>query len=88
MSHIASHNTVARARVAALVFSMVNAVVFGTGLVAVLSIPALSAHASFWIPAVVAASFLLAAPLSWLIAPMMMLRFIHASRFVRAGQYR
>jgi hypothetical protein len=88
MSHDTSPNTVARARVAALVFSMVNAVVFGTGLVAVLCSPALSAHAFFWIPAVVAASFLLAAPLSWLIAPMMMLRFIHARHFVRAGQYR
>ena len=83
-----SHNTVARARVAALVFSMVNAVVFGAGLVAVLSIPALSAHAFFWIPVVVLTSFLFAAPLSWLIAPMMMLRFVRARHFVHAGQNR
>ena len=58
-------NTIARMRVAALVYSMVNAVVFGIGVVTVLSVPALSAHAFFWIPAVVVTSFGLAAPLSW-----------------------
>lgn len=83
-----NNNTAARVRVAALVFLMVNAVVFGIGLVTVLSIPALSAHAFLWIPAVVVTSFVLAAPLSWLVAPMMMLRFIHARHFVHAGHYR
>ena len=83
-----NNNTIARIRVAALVYSMVNAVVFGIGVVTVLSVPALSAHAFFWIPAVVVTSFVLAAPLSWLIAPMMMLRFLHASHFVHAGEHR
>jgi hypothetical protein len=79
-----TNNTAARARVAALIFTMVNAVVFGVGLVTVLSVPALAAHAFFWIPAVVLTSFVVAAPLCWLIAPMMMLRFMHAHHFVQA----
>jgi hypothetical protein len=83
-----TNNSIARMRVAALVFSMCNAVVFGIGIVTVLAVPALSAHAFFWIPAVVLTSFVVAAPLSWLIAPMMMLRFLHASHFVHAGAHR
>ncbi len=81
-------NTLARARVAALIFSMVNAVIFGVGIVAILSIPALAAQASFWIPIVVLASFLLSPPLSWMLAPTMMLRFVHARQFVRARPLR
>lgn len=79
-----TNNTLARVRVAALIFSMVNAVVFGAGVITVLSIPALAAHASFWIPAVVLASFVLSPALSWLLAPMMMLRFTRARHFVHA----
>jgi len=59
---------------------MANAVVFGAGLVTVLTAPTLSQHAFFWIPAVVIASFVLSAPISWLIAPTMMQRFIQARR--------
>ena len=70
-------DTGARLRVTALVYSMVNAVVFGVGLIVVLATPALT-HAFFWIPSVVVSSFILSAPLSWLIAPMMMQRFIQA----------
>jgi len=83
-----SQNTVARARVAALIFSMVNAVIFGAGLVIVLTVPALATQASFWIPAVVAASFLIAPALAWMLAPTMMLRFMHASHFVHARPLR
>ena len=83
-----TENTLARVRVAALIFSMVNAVVFGVGIVTILTIPALAADASFWIPAVVLASFLLSPPLSWLLAPRMMLRFMHASQFVHARSMR
>jgi hypothetical protein len=71
-------DTKARLRVSALIFSMVNAVVFGTGLIAVLVTPALVQHAFFWIPSVVVTSFVLSAPLSWFIAPLMMLRFARA----------
>jgi len=68
----------ARLRVAILIFIMVNAVVFGIGLVTVLTTPALSQHAFLWIPVVVVSSFLFSPPLAWFIAPMMMQRFIQA----------
>jgi uncharacterized protein (DUF983 family) len=68
----------ARLRVAALVFVMVNAVVFGVGLVTVLTTPALSQHSFFWIPVIVVSSFVFSPPLAWVIAPMMMQRFIQA----------
>ncbi len=63
-------------QVAALIFCMVNAVVFGVGLVLVVSSPALMSHAFFWIPAVVVSSFAISIPVSWFIAPRMMMRFI------------
>ena len=66
----------ARLRVAALIFTMVNAVVFGVGLVTVLTTPAMAQHAFFWIPAVVLSSFVISTPLAWFIAPTMMQRFI------------
>lgn len=73
-------NSHARLRVAALISLMVNAVVFGVGLIAVLMTPALAQHAFFWIPAIIVASFVVSAPLSWFIAPLMMMRFILARR--------
>lgn len=76
-----SNDNRARLRVAALIYTMVNAVVFGTGLIAVLLTPVLAQHAFFWIAFVVAASFILSAPLSWLIAPLMMQRFVRARQF-------
>jgi hypothetical protein len=76
-------NSHARLRVAALIFTMVNAVVFGTGLITVLATPAMAQHAFFWIPAVVVSSFVISPWLAWFIAPMMMQRFIQA-RHVRS----
>jgi len=73
------NNSRARLRVAALIYCMVNAVVFGVGLIAVVSVPALMFHAFFWIPAVVAGSFVASAPLAWFIAPWMMMRFMKAN---------
>lgn len=64
-----------RTQLAALIFTMTNAVLFGAGLITVLTVPALSAHAFFWIPAVVAASFLFAAPLAWFLAPRLRARY-------------
>ena len=46
-----------RVYIAALISTMVNAVVFGIGAVTVLSIPALSAYAAYLLPIVVALSF-------------------------------
>jgi hypothetical protein len=75
---IMNSDTSARLRVTALVYSMVNAVVFGVGLIVVLATPALAQHAFFWIPSVVVSSFILSAPLSWFIASLMMQRFVQA----------
>lgn len=67
--------TKTRAAIAALIYSMTNAVLFGAGLIIVLTVPALSAAAAVWIPAVVAASFILAAPIAWVIAPRLRARY-------------
>ena len=67
--------TATRARIAALIYTMTNAVLFGAGLTVVMTVPALAADAAIWIPLVVAASFILAAPAAWFIAPWMRSRF-------------
>ena len=64
-----------RAQLAAMVFLMTNAVVFGAGLVTVLSVPELNGNAGLWIAVVVVASFVLSAPISWAIAPRLRLRY-------------
>lgn len=73
-----SSNNLARLQVATLIFSMVNAVLFGVGTITVLSVPTLAQHAFFWIPVVVATSFVVAPPVAWFIAPSMMQRFLKA----------
>jgi len=64
-----------RFQIAAMIFMMVNAVVFCAGIVPVLMIPALANNAFEMIPAVVIASFILSAPLSWFIAPRLRARY-------------
>ena len=64
-----------RLRIAVLIYSMTNAVIFGTGLIAVLTISALRVNAQIWIPIVVVASLILAAPIAWLIAPRLQARY-------------
>lgn len=66
----------ARLWVAALIFCMVSAVIFGVGVILVMSLPTLDDF--FWIPAVVISSFVISAPVAWFIAPWMMMRFIKA----------
>jgi hypothetical protein len=61
--------------IAALIYSMVNAVLFGTGLIIVLTVPALSAHAIALVPAVVVVSLVLAIPVSWIVAPRLRARY-------------
>lgn len=63
-----------RFRIASLVYMMTNAVLFGIGVIAIMTIPALSRHAFELIPAVVVASFVLAAPVAWVIAPRLQAR--------------
>jgi hypothetical protein len=64
-----------RFRIAVLIYSMTNAVIFGAGLITVLTVPTLSADAAFWIPVVVVVSLILAAPVAWLIAPRLQARY-------------
>jgi hypothetical protein len=78
-------NNQARLRVTALIYLIVNAVVFGVCLILVLMTPTLAQHAFFWIPAIIVTSFVLSAPLSWFIAPSMMMRFILTDRTHRSS---
>ncbi len=64
-----------RASIAALVSMMVNAVIFGVGAIAVLSIPQLSANAAYLLPIVVAMSFMISPFIAWQIAPMLRSRW-------------
>ena len=64
-----------RLRIAVLIYSMTNAVIFGAGIITVLNVSALSANAYIWIPVVVVASLILAAPIAWLIAPRLQARY-------------
>ena len=64
-----------RFRIAVLIYSMTNAVIFGVGIVTVLNVPTLRANALIRIPVVVVASLNRAAPLAWLIAPRLQARY-------------
>ena len=64
-----SHENKLRLGIALLVGLMVNAVLFGAGLITILMTPALSANAFEAMPIMIALSFVLAAPISWIIAP-------------------
>ena len=64
-----------RARIAILIYSMTNAVLFGIGVVTVLNVPSLAAHARIGIPVVVVLSLLLAVPIAWFIAPRLRARY-------------
>ena len=64
-----------RVLIAALIYSMVDAVLFGIGLIVVLTVPALSARADTLVPTVVVTSLILAIPVSWIIAPHLRARY-------------
>lgn len=61
--------------IAALIFPVVNAVLFGIGVVPVLSIGFLADRAETLFPAVVALSFILGVPIAWMLAPRLRLRY-------------
>ena len=67
-------------RLAFLIYGMTNAVLFGVGIVPVLSIPSLNAHAWTLIPAVVVASVILAWPIALWITPRLRARFGRGQR--------
>ena len=70
-----TRKTGTRAGIAVLIYSMVSGVLFGAGLIVVLTLPVLSADTGFWISVVVGASFILAAPIAWLMAPRLRARY-------------
>lgn len=63
-----------RIGIAAMVFMMVQAVLFGVGALLVLATP-LSADAVKLMPVVILGSFLLSAPFSWWLAPRLRARY-------------
>jgi len=70
-----TRETWTRVQIAALLYSMTNGVLFGAGLIIVLTVPVLSADVGFWISGVVGASFILAAPIAWWMAPRLLARY-------------
>ncbi len=83
-----------RDRIAILIYSMVNAVLFGIGLIVVLNVPLFAAHLWIGIPVVVLTSLVLAAPIAWLIAPRLRARknrrgaAIEHQHSLRSSEYR
>ncbi len=63
-----------RFQLAALIFMMVQGVLFGIGVTLLLATP-LAAYAMGLMPWVVGVSFLVSLPLSWLIAPRLRARY-------------
>jgi hypothetical protein len=70
-----TRETKTRAQIALLVYMMTEGVLFGAGVVLVLTWPVLSADTGFWIVTVIVASLILAAPIAWWIAPRMRARY-------------
>jgi len=72
-----TRETKTRLAVMALVYMMVNAVLFGAGLLLVLNGESIGSHdqasASIW--SVVAASFILSAPIAWWLTPRLRARY-------------
>jgi len=66
--------------IAALVFLPTNAVLFGIGAVAILLVPALNAQAPALFPPMIVASFILAAPIAWVLAPRLQARSFRRGR--------
>lgn len=56
-------------------YGVANAVLFGAGAITVLSFPGLQEQWKFYLPIVVVASFVLAAPVAWIIAPKLRSRY-------------
>jgi hypothetical protein len=70
-----TRETTTRAQIAVLIYAMTNGVLFGAGVILVLTWPVLSADAGFWISVVVGASVILAVPIAWWIAPRLRARY-------------
>ncbi len=68
--------------IAAMLLPVVNAVLFGTAAIAMLSIPALNEMASTLFPYVVPASFIASVPVAWIIAPRLRARYWRDGRML------
>lgn len=66
-----------RIAIAALIFLMVQGVFFGVGMVMVLTAAPADSHQTL-IPWMIVLTFLISAPVAWIIAPRLMLRFRRA----------
>ena len=75
--HIKTWRT--RTWIALLISLPVNAVLFGAGAIAVLSIPALTEQAKYLLPAVIVAGLAATLPLAWMLAPRLRVRRGHAN---------
>lgn len=76
-----------RAGIAALLYAMINAVMFGAALITVLAVPYFRDHAGIGIAAAVLISLVAAAPAAWLIAPRLRARTWQRHRPCRASAY-
>lgn len=63
-----------RTWIAALIYLPLNAVLFGVGAIAVLTIPFPADAVKYLLPIVIVAALALTAPLAWYLAPKMRLR--------------
>jgi hypothetical protein len=81
---VMQRDTKTRAGIAALVYTMTNAVMFGAALITVLSVPYFRDHAAIGISAAVVASLIVAAPIAWLIAPRLRARTSRQPRVLHA----
>lgn len=64
-----------RLQLAIMVGLMINAILFGIGIVTVLSIPVLADNAKYSIPVLVVACFTITPFIAWLMAPRLRLRY-------------
>ncbi|MBR0774813.1 hypothetical protein JQ543_15795 [Bradyrhizobium diazoefficiens] len=63
-----------RVQIASMVFMMLQPILFGIGMVLILTTP-LNQHAMMLIPWMIAATFFVSAPLAWLLAPRLQMRY-------------
>ncbi len=61
--------------IAAMVYPMANAVLFGSGATLVLMVPWLRENAVWSLPVAIVLALILAAPISWVIAPRLRQRY-------------
>ncbi|MEJ2431838.1 MAG: hypothetical protein P8Y53_01235 [Pseudolabrys sp.] len=85
--------TMTRAVIAARVYAMTTTVLFGAGVIFVLSVSGVRAHAALGILAVALASLLFAAPAAWMLAPRLRARLwrrgtarYYAARLIHAAR--